>query len=319
MGGQLKDQQERIGRYNPILTITLFNAEATRANILLALKRLAGSDLGPLPATAPRTLAKINQAQPEDAVIIYFSGHGAADHDRFYLIPHDLGYRGARTNLEGFKMILAHSISDRDLEGALKDLEANQILLLIDACKSGQALKTEEQRRGPMNTRGLAQLAYEKGMYILTASQSDEVAFESEKLKHSYLAYALLEDGIKKGLAVLDGDRTILAAVFADRRQDRRAPFLFHPRAERKPDSYASAFRIRTRPRHSAKQSGHTFLSRMPVAPVPAYSWARVVALLISKPGPTYKRQSAAIFDWPPNLSEHLPGPYPRCYEPGLS
>jgi len=61
-----------------------------------------------------------------------------------------------------------------------------------------------------MNTRGLAQLAYEKGMYILTASQSDEVAFESEKLKHSYLAYALLEDGIKKGLADLDGDRQIL-------------------------------------------------------------------------------------------------------------
>ncbi|HEV8485431.1 MAG TPA: caspase family protein [Blastocatellia bacterium] len=210
MGGQLKDQQERIGRYNPIVTISLFNAEATRANILLALKRLAGSDIGPLPPTAPRALAKINQAQPEDAVIIYFSGHGAADHDRFYLIPHDLGYRGERTSLEGFKTILAHSISDRDLEGALKDLEANQILLLIDACKSGQALKSEEQRRGPMNTRGLAQLAYEKGMYILTASQSDEVAFESEKLKHSYLAYALLEDGIKKGLADLDGDRQIL-------------------------------------------------------------------------------------------------------------
>jgi len=210
MGGQLRDQQERIGLYNPVVTISLFNAEATRANILLALKRLAGSDSGPLPPGAPRALAKINQAQPEDAVIIYFSGHGAAAGDRFYLIPHDLGYRGERTSPEGFKTILAHSISDRDLEGALKDLEANQILLLIDACKSGQALKTEEQRRGPMNTRGLAQLAYEKGMYILTASQSDEVAFESEKLKHSYLAYALLEDGIKKGLADLDGDRQIL-------------------------------------------------------------------------------------------------------------
>jgi hypothetical protein len=55
-----------------------------------------------------------------------------------------------------------------------------------------------------MNARGLAQLAYEKGMYVLTASQSDEVAFESAGLKHSYLAYALVEEGIKSGAADAD-------------------------------------------------------------------------------------------------------------------
>ncbi|MDQ2936537.1 MAG: hypothetical protein M3R67_03425 [Acidobacteriota bacterium] len=48
-----------------------------------------------------------------------------------------------------------------------------------------------------MNSKGLAQLAYEKGMYVLTASQSYEVAFESEALKHSYLTYALVEEGLK--------------------------------------------------------------------------------------------------------------------------
>jgi hypothetical protein len=56
-----------------------------------------------------------------------------------------------------------------------------------------------------MNTRGLAQLAYEKGMYVLTASQSDEVAFESAGLKHSYLAHALVVEGIQRGAA--DSDR----------------------------------------------------------------------------------------------------------------
>jgi hypothetical protein len=40
--------------------------------------------------------------------------------------------------------------------------------MVIDACNSGQALEAEEKRRGPMNSKGLAQLAYEKGMYILT-------------------------------------------------------------------------------------------------------------------------------------------------------
>ncbi len=212
IAAQLKNQQERLGHYNPIVPILLLNAEATKANILLALARLAGTNAGSLPRDAPPVLSNIKAAQPEDAVLIYFSGHGTADKDRFYLIPHDLGYMGLRTRLdtEGLETILAHSISDVELEEALKPLDADQLLLLIDACKSGQALKAEEERRGPMNTRGLAQLAYEKGMYILTASQSDEVAFESERLKHSYLAFALVEEGIKSGAADIDHDGQIL-------------------------------------------------------------------------------------------------------------
>jgi len=67
-----------------------------------------------------------------------------------------------------------------------------------------------------MNTRGLAQLAYEKGMYVLTASQSVEVAFESEALKHSYLAYALVEEGIKSGAADSDRDGQVLLEEWFD-------------------------------------------------------------------------------------------------------
>jgi hypothetical protein len=47
-------------------------------------------------------------------------------------------------------------------------------------------------------------------MYVLTASQSDEVAFESAGLKHSYLAYALVEEGIKSGAADINRDGQIL-------------------------------------------------------------------------------------------------------------
>ncbi len=68
---------------------------------------------------------------------------------------------------------------------------------MIDACNSGQALETEEKRRGPMNSKGLAQLAYEKGMYILTAAQSYQAALEASRLGHGYLTYALVEEGLK--------------------------------------------------------------------------------------------------------------------------
>lgn len=208
IGQQLQSQQKLLDRYGPVEVVPLLNEEATKANILLALRLLTGAASRTLLPGSPRALAKIKPAQPEDAVLFYFSGHGTAQDDRFYLIPHDLGYQGPRAKLDqaGLASILSHSISDLELEEVLRSIDVDQLLLVIDACNSGQALKAEEERRGPMNTRGLAQLAYEKGMYILTASQSDEVAFESAGLKHSYLAYALVEEGIKSGAADADSN-----------------------------------------------------------------------------------------------------------------
>lgn len=206
VGTELKNHQQLLGRYQPIEVISLLNEDATKANILLALRLLAGTAKGPLAKEAPADLSKIKPAQPEDAVIFYFSGHGTAQADRFYLVPHDIGYQGPRGSLDknNLAIVLSHSISDLELEQVLKPLDADQFLLVIDACNSGQLLQATEERRGPMNTSGLAQLAYEKGMYVLTASQSDEVAFESAGLKHSYLAYALINEGIKKGAADRD-------------------------------------------------------------------------------------------------------------------
>ena len=218
MSAQLRAQQERLGRYKPIVTIPLTNAEATKRNILLALSRLAGTNTAPLPADAPKILASITPAQPEDAVVVYFSGHGTAQLERFYLIPHDLGYMGSRDEIDGAGLItiLNHSISDEELEDALQPLDVDQLLVIIDACKSGQALKSTETRQGPMNTKGLAQLAYEKGIYVLTASQSFEVAFEADALKHSYLAYALLEEGIKQRAADKNRDGSIFLKEWFD-------------------------------------------------------------------------------------------------------
>jgi hypothetical protein len=49
-----------------------------------------------------------------------------------------------------------------------------------------------------MNSKGLAQLAYEKGMYVLAATQSDKFALEvfrlgDKEIKHGLLTYILLE------------------------------------------------------------------------------------------------------------------------------
>jgi WD40 repeat protein len=196
---ELRRRQAELGTFTHIEVIPLLDQAATKANILRALRRLSGGEGGPPPAGTPAILERIKPTAPEDAVVMYFAGHGTAQRQRFYLIPHDLGYTGTRTQLNeaGLKTILAHSISDQDLEQALEQVDAGYLLFVIDACNSGQALEAEEKRRGPMNTKGLVQLAYEKGMYILTAAQSYQAALEAAQLGHGYLTYALVEEGLK--------------------------------------------------------------------------------------------------------------------------
>ena len=200
-GDELRQRQTQLAGFERVEVIQLLDQQATKANILTAIKRLAGES-GP-PTLKAGQLDGIKRAEPEDTVVIYFAGHGTAQAQRFYLIPHDLGYTGERTKLteQGLKTMLSHSISDIELEAAVEGLDAGHLLLIIDACNSGQALEAEEKRRGPMNSKGLAQLAYEKGMYILTAAQSFQAALEAAQLGHGYLTYALVEEGLKTPVA----------------------------------------------------------------------------------------------------------------------
>ena len=68
-----------------------------------------------------------------------------------------------------------------------------------------------------MNSKGLAQLAYEKGMYILTAAQGYQVALEAAQLGHGYLTYALVEEGLKTSRAdAAPGDGKVTAREWLD-------------------------------------------------------------------------------------------------------
>jgi WD40 repeat protein len=188
--------QKSIGRYARVEQIALRNRSATKQAVLAALNQIK------------------MRARPEDAVIVFFAGHGAARGDHFYLIPYDLGYSGdeeALTPGAELDKLLAHSISDQDLQNAFEEVNASTVLLLIDACQSGKALDSEQGRVGPLNNRGLAQLAYEKGMYVLAAAQSGQAAVESSRLQHGVLTYSLLE-ALRSAVAdsvPTDGDVTV--------------------------------------------------------------------------------------------------------------
>jgi len=196
---ELRRQQAQLGTFAKTQVVELLNQQATKQNLLFALARLAGTAQEPPPAGAPAELVKLEKAQPEDAVVIYFSGHGTAQQARFYLLPHDLGYTGPREKVDpaGLQELLAHGVSDEEINKMVEGVDAERLVLVIDACNSGQALEAEEKRRGPMNSKGLAQLAYEKGMYILAAAQGFQAAQEVEELGHGLLTFVLVEEGLK--------------------------------------------------------------------------------------------------------------------------
>lgn len=200
IGAELVNQQSKLlqKQYAKTEIIKLTDDEATKENILLALKRFAqnaGKTELPnnLSLQTKQELSKIKPTQPEDALVIYFAGHGTASKDRFYLIPHDGFPLDDAVSKNSLDALYRQSVSDAELETILETVDAGKMMMIIDACNSGQALESEEKRRGPMNSKGLAQLAYEKGMYILTAAQSRQAALEVSKLGHGLLTFSLLE------------------------------------------------------------------------------------------------------------------------------
>jgi hypothetical protein len=60
-----------------------------------------------------------------------------------------------------------------------------------------------------MGSRGLGQLAYDKGMRVLAASQADDVALESGQIQQGLLTYALFHDGLENGRAFQAGRLTL--------------------------------------------------------------------------------------------------------------
>ncbi len=71
--------------------------------------------------------------------------------------------------------LLARSVSSDELSLWLRDVDAGVLVLIVNACQSAAAVEGEGFKPGPMGRRGLGQLAYDKGMRVLAATQADNV------------------------------------------------------------------------------------------------------------------------------------------------
>jgi WD40 repeat protein len=194
IGQNLATRLSGQGNYEAIVTIPLISEAAgarlgTKANLKAVLDVLAGrsADVSAIPLGR-----QLRQATPDDLVLISFSGHGYGEGGSFYLIPGDTGAGVGRAITPE---LTARAISSDELSTWLREVDAGDLVLVVDACHSA-ATVGEQFKPGPMGSRGLGQLAFDKGMRILAASQADDVALESDLIKQGLLSFALVQDGL---------------------------------------------------------------------------------------------------------------------------
>lgn len=158
----------------------LRNREATRSAIIAGLQELAA------------------QSQPSDTVVFYFSGHGAqrtAGPDvGTYLCPPEFdGKRPRDTGVE------AEELSD-----LLQRIEAERLLVLIDACRSGavariKADEDEDLLKWEFGGQRLDKLAAGNGRVIISASEAHQSSWIVGQYRNSLFTHFLLE-GLRGGV-----------------------------------------------------------------------------------------------------------------------
>jgi len=166
---------------------------STKARIREALQVLAGA----APASADPALKDLRRAGPDDTVIVSFAGHGFNGADgEFYLVPADTGPGSGQAITPELQR---RAISSSELADWLDGIDAGRAVLILDACHAAAAVNVRDFVPGPMDSRGLGQLAYDKGLAVLVATQADDVAIESGRLQQGILSYALVAEGLEKG------------------------------------------------------------------------------------------------------------------------
>ncbi|MCF8078146.1 MAG: caspase family protein [Desulfobacterales bacterium] len=129
-------------------------------------------------------LGQLQDTRPQDAVLIYLAGHGESIDDKWFFIPHELTFPERESDLQ------TKGISSEELSEYIKNIRAQKVLVLIDACKSGAVVVAF---RGFEDRKALYQLSRSTGVHVIAASTKDQFAAEVKELGHGVFTYTLLE------------------------------------------------------------------------------------------------------------------------------
>lgn len=211
--------------YPPDQVVCLTEAEATCADMLAALDRLA------------------QRCDAQSTVIVYFSGHGyrvdSPLGEFYYLLPN--GY--------DLNRLYQTAVSGQELADHVRAIGAQKLLLLLDCCHAGGVGDSKAPAppglsmvKAPLPPQAQALLAEGSGRVIVASSQNDELSFAGKP--YSAFTLALIEALSGEGAARQDGyvrvaDLAMHARqVVPGRTNNRQHPILHFEQA----DNFALAY-----------------------------------------------------------------------------
>ncbi len=166
---------------------TLYNQQATRANILQEI----GTNL-------------LNNVGPEDRVLIYFSGHGmdlqkGQAARRGFLLP----VEGNEQNMDATAIRMGRI---RELAGAMP---AKHVLFIVDACYGGIGGLRSKGKTSFVTNQRLEDLTREPSRWLITAGGADQEALEVDEWEHGLFTHFLLKGLDDQQLADRNQDKII--------------------------------------------------------------------------------------------------------------
>jgi WD40 repeat protein len=202
-----------IGDYandNINLKYTVKDAEAISTSIRLGAENLFGEEkthIYAITSNSEKLPTKDNikavfdeistQAQAEDVIVVYLSGHGVTwggDQGDFYFLTADATAQNKEAYADpGIRS--ARAISTNEWVEWLKRIPALKQVMIIDACGSGKAVDNLIAARDVEGSqiKAIDRMKDRIGMYIISGCTADAVSYEASQYGQGLLTYAILQ------------------------------------------------------------------------------------------------------------------------------
>ncbi|MEM6301172.1 MAG: hypothetical protein AAF749_05475 [Pseudomonadota bacterium] len=174
--------------FSSVRGTTIENKAATRKGVLAALRDL-------------------RSAKPEDVIVVYAATHGDVVNEEFHLLLQGLRVPFSQRSLK--RVGLPFSEIARELES----LDARRVIMLLDTCKSGDALANLQSEF--RDRRALQSFSNLLGIHLIAATAKGQLATESSVLGHGVFTYSLLE-GLQGKADASPSDGLLTASELAD-------------------------------------------------------------------------------------------------------
>ena len=135
--------------------------------------------------TIVRELGDLEETNPQDTVVIYFAGHGHVYGSQFNYLTHKTRFPLRKRDIN------KNGLSIEEIGDFISRIGARRVLLLMDTCKSGDALATLTSHE--QDQRLLHVFSNRLGIHLVAATAKGQLAAELEELGHGIFTYSILD------------------------------------------------------------------------------------------------------------------------------